>query len=101
MAPCIYRDLLPKWKEIGHRAAVAHELECTAYILAKSDQPQRAAAILGAASAIRKMIDSAPTPLEQVQYEGEVAALRQTLDEPAFKKAWEEGQTLTMDEQLR
>ena len=24
----LYKGVLPKWKELGHRAAVAHELEC-------------------------------------------------------------------------
>jgi tetratricopeptide (TPR) repeat protein len=96
----IYRDLLPKWKEIGHRAAVAHELECIAYILAKIDQLQRAAALLGAAAAIRKMIDSAPTPLEQVEYDKELAALHAKLIDAEFKQAWEQGQKLTMDEAI-
>jgi tetratricopeptide (TPR) repeat protein len=96
----IYRDLLPKWKEIGHRAAVAHELECIAYILAKSDQPQRAAAILGAAAAMRKTIDSAPTPLEQVEYDRELAASREKLTDAEFQQAWEQGQKLTMDEAI-
>jgi predicted ATPase/class 3 adenylate cyclase len=96
----IYRDLVPKWKEIGHRAAVAHELECIAYILAKSDQPQRAATVLGAAAAMRKTIDSAPTPLEQVEYDRELAALREKLTNAEFQQAWEQGQKLTMEEAI-
>jgi tetratricopeptide (TPR) repeat protein len=96
----IYRDLLPKWKEIGHRAAVAHELECIAYILAKGDEPQQAAAILGAAAAMRKGIDSAPTPLEQVEYDRELAAMRENLTDAEFQQAWRQGQKLTMDEAI-
>jgi predicted ATPase/class 3 adenylate cyclase len=96
----IYRDLVPKWKEIGHRAAVAHELECIAYILSKVDQPQRAAALLGTAAAMRKMIDSAPTPLEQVEYDRELAALQEKLTDAEFEQAWERGQKSTMDEAI-
>lgn len=96
----IYRDLLPKWKDIGHRAAVAHELECIAYILAKKAHPQRAVTILGAADALRKKIDSAPTPLEQAEYEKEVASLRAKISEAEFRESWEEGQKLTMDEAI-
>jgi hypothetical protein len=96
----IYRDLVPKWKEIGHRAAVAHELECIAYILSKVDQPQRAAALLGTAAAMRKMIDSAPTPLEQVEYDKELAALQEKLTDAEFEQAWERGQKSTMDEAI-
>ena len=96
----IYRDLLPKWRDIGHRAAVAHELECIAYILARKDRRPRAATILGAAAALRKMIDSVPTALEQVEYEKEIAVLREKLDETVFKQAWEKGQKLTMEEAI-
>ncbi len=45
----IYKDLLPKWKDLGHRAAVAHELECIAYILTRKEEPERAATLLGSA----------------------------------------------------
>jgi tetratricopeptide (TPR) repeat protein len=96
----IYRDLMPKWKEIGHRAAVAHELECIAYILTKSDQPQRAATLLGSAAAMRNMIDSAPTPLELVEYDRELAGLHEKLPDAEFQQAWEQGQKLTMDEAI-
>jgi predicted ATPase/class 3 adenylate cyclase len=96
----IYRDLLPKWKEIGHRAAVAHELECIAYILAKIDLPQRAATILGAAAAMRRMIDSAPTPLEQLEYDKELAALHEKLTGVEFQQARDQGQKLTMDQAI-
>jgi hypothetical protein len=96
----IYRDLLPKWKDLGHRAAVAHELECSAYILSKRDQPQRAASILGAADSLRRMIESTATPLELVEYEKELFALREKMDRTAFEQAWAEGQRLSMDEAI-
>jgi predicted ATPase/class 3 adenylate cyclase len=96
----IYRDLLPKWKEIGHRAAVAHELECVAYLFAKLDQARRAATLLGAAAGIRNMIDSAPTPLEQAEYDKELAGLHEKLPGAEFQQAWEQGQKLTMDDAI-
>jgi predicted ATPase/class 3 adenylate cyclase len=96
----IYRDLLPKWRDIGHRAAVAHELECVAYILSKKEASQRAAKILGAADHLRKMIESNPTPLELAEYDQELSALRAKMDRSDFERAWEEGQKLTMDEAI-
>ncbi len=96
----IYRDLLPKWRDLGHRAAVAHELECIAYILAKKGQPQRAVTILGAADSLRKMIESTPTPVELAEYEKELAALRGKLDAVEFERAWEAGQGLNMDDAI-
>jgi tetratricopeptide (TPR) repeat protein len=94
----IYRDLLPKWRDLGHRAAVAHELECIAYILIRKNQPQRAATILGAADSLRRMIESTPTPVELAEYEQELAALREKMTQPEFEEAWGQGQRLSMDE---
>jgi hypothetical protein len=96
----IYRDLLPEWKDIGHRAAVAHELECIAYILAKKEQEQRTAILLGAAQALRKVIDSVLTLMKQAEYEREMAALRQKIEGSQFEKAWDDGQRLTMDDAI-
>jgi non-specific serine/threonine protein kinase len=94
----LYRDLLPKWRDLGHRAAVAHELECIAYILARQDELQRAVMLLGAADHLRKTIDSTPTPMELVEYEQELAAIRGEMQESEFDNAWQEGQRLNMEE---
>ena len=96
----IYRDLLPKWKDLGHRAAVAHELECIAYILSKKDQPQRAVTILGAADTLRRTIGSTATPLELMEYEAEISAMRGKMDGAAFESAWQEGQRLNLEEAI-
>ena len=94
----IYRDLLPKWRDLGHRAAVAHELECIAYILSKKDQLQQASTILGTADSLRRVIGSTATPLELAEYEQELSALREKMAADDFRKAWEQGQSMTMDE---
>jgi tetratricopeptide (TPR) repeat protein len=93
----IYRDLLPKWKDLGHRAAVAHELECIAYILAKKDQPERAVRILGAADTLRKMAASTAMPLELAEYEQELSAIRTKLAPEDFQSAWDDGRGLDME----
>jgi len=96
----IYKDLLPKWKELGHRAALAHELECIAYILIRKEEPVRAATLLGAAEALRAAIDSVRTQVEQVEYEKEIAALRAGMEEADFQKHWSEGRVLTMEQAM-
>jgi tetratricopeptide (TPR) repeat protein len=96
----IYRDLLPKWKDLGHRAAVAHEIECIAYIVGKTGNPAQAVTLLGAADALRKIIDSLPTSFEQIEYKKEIAALREKLEDSTFQGAWEAGGKLTMDEAI-
>ena len=96
----IYKDLLPKWKDLGHRAAVAHELECIAYILIRKEEPERAALLLGAADALRKVIDSVMTSYEQVEYEKEVSVLRELLGEVEFNKQWVKGGNMSVDEAI-
>jgi predicted ATPase/class 3 adenylate cyclase len=96
----IYKEVIPGWKELGHRAAVAHELECIAYIRFRKEEPERAAALLSAAQAIRKVIDVPRTKLEDIEYEKEVSTIRGLLGEPEFQKSWDKGGSLSMDEAI-
>jgi len=97
----IYRDLLPKWKDLGHRAAVAHELECIAYILTRKEEPERAATLLGTAQEIRRVIDTPRTSAEEVEYEKEVAMLREIFGETSMRKKWDEGRAMTMEQAIQ
>jgi hypothetical protein len=92
--------VLPIWQDFGHRAAVAHEVECLGYIASAQGQNERAARLLGAAEAIRKTINSTLNGIELVEYEKEIAALRAGLDENKMQAAWAEGRALTMDQAI-
>ncbi len=96
----IYKDLLPKWRDLGHRAAVAHELECIAYILIRKEQPERAATLLGAAEALRTLIDSLMTNAEQEEYKKEIAAFRAGMSDVEFEKYWNQGRAMAMDQAI-
>jgi tetratricopeptide (TPR) repeat protein len=96
----IYRDLLLKWKELGHRAAVAHELECIAYILSRKGQTEQAVRILGAADRLRKMIESTATPVELAEYDQELSVMHEKMSGPDFERAWGQGQGMGMDEAI-
>ena len=96
----IYKKVILGWLELGHRAAVAHELECIAFIIRKKGQAQRAANLLGAAERLRQAIDSSMTSMERVEYEQEISALRAQMDEAALTAAWSEGRAMTMDEAI-
>jgi len=96
----IYRDLLPKWKDIGHRSAVAHELECIAYILLRREEPMRAVLLLGAAEEIRRVIAIPRTRLEQAEYENEIASLRTGMDAQEFEEGWKRGNALTVEQAI-
>jgi hypothetical protein len=97
----IYKDLLPKWRELGHRAAVAHELECIAYILGKKGQTHRAVKLLGAAEVLREAIDTSMTQVERLEYEQEISSLRERMGETEFKQAWSDGRSMTMEDAIQ
>ena len=96
----IYREVLPQWKDLGHRAAVAHELECIAFILIRKEEPESAGLLLSAAEALRKVIDTNMTSPEQIEYKKEIASLREMLGIEQFNKMWEKGTKLSMDEAI-
>lgn len=96
-----YRDLLPKWMELGHRSAVAHELECIAYILARKEEPEHAILLLSAAETIRREIDAPRTKMEQVEYEKELEAIRSLIDTREFDEHWLTGSSLTIEQAIQ
>jgi predicted ATPase/class 3 adenylate cyclase len=93
-----YRETIIGWKELGHRGAVAHQLECFAFIAKAREQEERAAKLMSAAEALREICDSPMTPQEHLEYEKEVADLRAGMDEKSFALFWAEGRSMTMEQ---
>jgi non-specific serine/threonine protein kinase len=96
----LYRETLPDWQKIGHRGAVAHQLECMGFIARAQEQGERAVRLIGAAEALRKASSSLRTPQEQKEFDREVAGLRAGLDQKTFESLWEEGGSMDMDEAI-
>ncbi|MBI3169432.1 MAG: hypothetical protein HYZ22_13190, partial [Chloroflexi bacterium] len=92
----MYRRTILEWKRLGHRAAVANQLECFAFIAKAQEQPERAIKLLGAAEALRELIKIDMSQLERVEYEREVADLKANTDEKVFASLWAEGRSVTM-----
>ncbi len=97
-AAALYSQTLLSWQEIGNRAALAHELECLAFIAAAQSQFERAACLLGAAEALRESVNSPMRAVERDEYEQNVSALRAQLEPEQFAAAWAEGRALTMEQ---
>jgi tetratricopeptide (TPR) repeat protein len=97
----IYKEVIPGWKDLGHRAAVAHELECIGYILTRKEEPERAVRLVSAAQAIRKVIDMPRTKIEDSEFEKELNTLRGMLGEEEFQVQWVNGGSLSMDEAIQ
>jgi predicted ATPase/class 3 adenylate cyclase len=97
----LYRETILEWHRLGHRAAIAHQLESLAFIAIARGRLERAARLLGAAEALRERINIAMSSLERVEYEKEVAKLRAGTSEAQFATRWNNGRVMTMEQAIR
>jgi predicted ATPase/class 3 adenylate cyclase len=96
-AQAIYRETVRTHNEVGQVAAVAHELECFAFIAIATEQPERAVRLLGAAEALRASVRSQMILFERREYDQAVTRLRTQLHDNTFTAAWTEGRGMTID----
>jgi tetratricopeptide (TPR) repeat protein len=92
-----YRRTIRLWQNWGHRAAIAHQLECFGFIAQALEDVPRAARLFGAAEAIRESINSLRTPFEQKEFEEAKSKLQKRMNEAEFIKVWDEGRSITME----
>ena len=95
-----YRRTIRLWQERGHRAAVAHQLECFGLIAMAQEQPARAVILFSAAEALREVSNSVRTPDEQKEFEDAKSSLQSGMNEEGFNKVWEEGRSMTMEQAI-
>jgi predicted ATPase/class 3 adenylate cyclase len=95
-----YRETIKDWQRIGHRAAVAHQLESMAFIAKALEQSGKSIRLLGAAEALRQKINIDMTPQEHELYNKEVADLKANMGEKEFTSLWADGRSMTMDEAI-
>jgi tetratricopeptide (TPR) repeat protein len=95
-AAAAYRDTIGGWVHLGHRGAVANQLENIGYLAIDQDRPDRAARLLGAAEAIR---EEAAAPMafdEEPELARFVERLRTMLPLETFEAAWGEGREMSL-----
>jgi hypothetical protein len=63
-------------------------------------QPERAARLLGDATALRDAIAAPLLPFEGRHYERSVAAVRMALDAAVFTEAWAAGQAMPLEQAI-
>ena len=95
-----YRRTIRLWQERGHRAAVAHQLECFGLIAMVREQPTRAVKLFSVAEALREVSNSVRTPDEQKEFEGAKSKLQSGMDEDEFNKVWKDGRSMTMEQAI-
>jgi tetratricopeptide (TPR) repeat protein len=96
-ARAFYRQSIAWWKDLGHRGAVAHELECLGFIAHAEGLPERAVCLLGAAEALRETCGDPMDDFERNEYDAHTAALRHVLDAAAFDLNWRAGRVMNID----
>ena len=96
----LYREALVNWQQMGMRAAIAHELECFAFIARTLEQPARAATLLGSAEILRERIGSSMAPHERVEYDQELKELQVKLGKDKLEQAWSQGRSLSMEQAI-
>jgi predicted ATPase/class 3 adenylate cyclase len=98
-AMAIYRQTILSWQEQGHQAAVAHQLECFAYLAIERGRFARAAQLLGAAQIARQRLNSPSTEEEEITEKER--ALRQLDIEIGINeldRLIEKGEMMSLDE---
>ena len=96
----LYRQTIVEWQNLGHRAAVANQLECLAFIAKFRQQARRAATLLGAAENLRETIEISMSPVEREEYDREVAELRSQPDQPGLAAAWAGGRAMNIEQTI-
>ncbi|MGQ0601536.1 MAG: adenylate/guanylate cyclase domain-containing protein [Anaerolineales bacterium] len=97
----LYRETITAFRDVGQRGAVAHQLECFAYIAIAQNQFDRGVRLLGAAEAWRERGGTSMTPEELVSYQKQMEAAGERMDSELFSKTWAEGRALTMEQAIQ
>lgn len=95
-----YRETITTFQELSEHAAVAHELECFAFIAVAQNQDELAARLLGAAQALRERLQTDMTPIERQEYDASVTSLHAHMDAADLERTWAEGRAMTMQQAI-
>jgi tetratricopeptide (TPR) repeat protein len=94
LAAAHYRRSLMLHSKRGAKIEVADRLEGLAKVAGLQGQPERAARLFGAAQAFRDQLETPLIPIEQADYDRNLAAVRAVLGDKPFSAAWHEGQAM-------
>jgi len=96
---CIYQALILA-RESDALLFVSWSLESFAFLCQVSNQPRRAAILLGVAGAIREKLETPLLSVEQDEYDSCLASLHAKLDGTSFETAWSEGRAMSMEQAI-
>ncbi len=101
-AEVYYRRSIVGWQEQGHRSAVAHQLECFAFIAIGKGQYERAARLLGTAKETRQQLNAlSEDPQEIDELAQAMEQLAEAMGEGQRDQAMAEGRLISLDDAVR
>ena len=95
-----YQETIREWQRMGHRSAVAHQLECMAFIFKALEQTEKAIKLLGAAESLRQKAEIEMTVVERAEYDKEISSLKTNTNEKEFISLWAIGRSMMMGEAI-
>jgi non-specific serine/threonine protein kinase len=95
-ASALYRETIGGWVRLGHRGAVANQLENLAFVAIELAQHDRAARLLGAAAAMREASRSAMAFDEEPEFRAYGARVREALPASLLEEATAAGRAMSL-----
>jgi predicted ATPase/class 3 adenylate cyclase len=94
-----YRKTIIGWQELGHGPAVAHQVECFAYLALERGQHERAARLLGAAGNARRELNSlSDAPREIADLDQAMKRLAEAMGKAERDKSLAKGRQMSLDD---
>ncbi len=95
----LYHQTIRSWQEQGHLAAVAHQIECFAYIAIARKQYEHAAHLLGAAQEARQQHNSLSTESQEIaDLEQAMCQLEEKMSKEQRDQNLAKGTQISLDE---
>jgi predicted ATPase len=97
-ALALYHETLGAWVHLGHKGAIANQLENIAYVEMELGEPDLAVRLLGAADAIREVSRAQMAFDEEPEHAASLERLRGAMTPAAFDAAWTTGRGLSQSD---
>jgi len=95
----IYRKTIYSWQELGNFPAVAHQVECFAFLAVSTGNYQRGAILIGAARATREQLNAqTENPLEITDMKQAITQLTEAIGDEERDRLMAEGAKMSLDE---
>jgi hypothetical protein len=97
----LFRKAAPLWEKMGNRTGISACLTGFAQIAARQARQNQAARFYGVIGTPIRTLGYLFLPFSSVEYEDKIAEIKQTVSETQWKKEYESGQSMTIEQALK